>query len=257
MKKQNIFLSVIIPAYNEEENIKRGVLFEIYEYLRKQKFSWEVIVSDDGSTDDTRKLIKQEIKNLSHFRILENPHGGKPTALFYGISEAKGDYVLFTDMDQSTPITELTKLLNMLGKEAKVVIGSRGLSRENFPIYRRLGSIVFATIRRALILHDITDTQCGFKLFEKEVLQKAFPQLEFFKSKEKVAGWKVTSYDVELLHILEKMGCTIKEVTVDWNDRDVSTKKGGGLQKYVKESNEMFGQILRVRLNDMRGQYNQ
>jgi dolichyl-phosphate beta-glucosyltransferase len=250
-----IFLSIVIPVYNEEQNLKRGVLKEVYDYLKAQKYSWEVIVSDDGSTDNSKELIKKQIKNLRGFRILENPHGGKPSALLYGIQSAKGEYTLLTDMDQSTPVSEVSKLLEKVKTGSKVVIGSRGLARENFPVYRRLGSVVFATFRRTLILHDIADTQCGFKLFESTALKKAFPKLEFFKLKEKVVGWRVTSYDVELLHILEKMGYKISEVTVSWNDKDVSNSKGGGLQKYIKESKEMFGQILRVRKNDILGKY--
>lgn len=250
-----MYLSIIIPAYNEEENLKRGVLEEVWQYMRSQKYPWEVIVSDDGSTDNSKKIIQEQIKRLSGFRLLENNHGGKPEALQNGIDVAKGEYVLFTDMDQSTPIAEVSKLMEKVKQGAKVVIGSRGLSRENFPLYRRLGSVIFATVRRALILPDISDTQCGFKLFETKAVKKAFPKLEFFKTKEKVTGWKVTSYDVELLHVLEKMGYEIVEVTVEWNDKDVSNSKGGGLSKYIKESKEMFGQILRVRMNDMHGAY--
>jgi hypothetical protein len=106
-----------------------------------------------------------------------------------------------------------------------------------------------------MILPEIKDTQCGFKLFEALSLKKAFLMLEFFKKAERVVGWKVTSFDVELLHILKKMGCKIKEVKVVWNDRDKSTGKGGALQKYTKESYEMVMQILRVKLNDVRGLY--
>lgn len=251
-----MYLSVVIPAYNEEENLKRGVLQQVYDYLKKQKYSWEVLVSDDGSTDNSKKIAKEQIRLLKGFTLLENSHGGKPAALLHGINASKGEYILFTDMDQSTPVVELEKLLTKLDKKTNVVIGSRGLVRDNFPVYRRIGSIVFATVRRALILPDITDTQCGFKLFESKALKKAFPKLEFFESNEKVTGWKVTSYDVELLHILEKMGCTIAEVTVNWNDQDVSNSKGGALQKYVKESQEMFLQIFKVRANDLRGRYN-
>ncbi len=251
-----IFLSVVIPAYNEEANLKRDVLREVSDYLQKQKYTWEVLVSDDGSTDQSRVVAKEQVKNLKGFTLLQNKHGGKPAALLSGINASHGKYILFTDMDQSTPISELKKLVTKLDEKTKVVIGSRGLVRENFPIYRRLGSIIFATVRRAMILRGITDTQCGFKLFEGKALKKAFPKLDFFKNSDKVIGWKVTSYDVELLHILEKMGCSIAEVTVNWNDQDISESKGGALQKYIIESQEMFLQIFKVRVNDLRGRYN-
>lgn len=249
------FLSIIIPCYNEEANLKRGVLKEVYEYLKSKNFSWEVIISDDGSTDESVKLANKDISGLPGFKLFNNPHGGKPSALLYGVKAAEGKYILFTDMDQSTPIAQLNKLLPFVEKEFEVVIGSRGLVRKNFPLYRRLGAVVFTLIRRMLILPEISDTQCGFKLFEAKALKKAFPLLEFFRRKEEVKGWKVTSFDVELLHILKKMGCKIKEVTVTWDDKDISKAKGGGVSRYIKESKEMFWQVIGVKINELRGIY--
>lgn len=249
------YLTVIIPCYNEAANLKRGVLSEVSKYLKNKKFTWEVLISDDGSTDESISIIKKQLGNLSGFRLLENPHGGKPSALNYGITQSKGKYILFSDMDQSTPIAELDKLLLKVSEKNNIVIGSRGLVRRDFPLYRKLGAIVFATVRRFLILPEITDTQCGFKLFDASALKKSFPKLEFFRNKERVSGWKVTSYDVELLHILKKMGCKIVEVPVLWNDRDSSKSKGGMIGRYIRESKEMFWQILRVRVNDWKGLY--
>lgn len=253
---KKIFLSVIIPCYNEEANLNRGVLKEVNNYLKKQKFIWEVIISDDGSTDASQEIVKEQIKNLKNFKLIENKHGGKPSALIGGLKNAKGKWVLFTDMDQSTPIKELDKLLPFI-KNYCTVIGSRGLERKDFSIYRKLGSVVFLTFRRLLILPEIKDTQNGFKLFRKKDLSKAFPELEFFKTKQKTTGWKVTSYDVELLHILKKNGCNIKEVEVVWQDSDISKNKGSGIGRYMKESQEMLTQIIRVKLNDMKGMYNE
>lgn len=250
-----MYLSVIIPCYNEEENLKKGVLGDVYKYLSERKYTWEVIISDDGSTDNSRELIKEEIKKLKNIILMENPHGGKPSALLYGIRKAKGKYVLFADMDQSTPITELSKLIPFVKGGAGAVIGSRGLARKNFPFYRRLGAIVFITFRKILILPEINDTQCGFKLFKRDILLKSFPKLEFFRKNEKVKGWKVTSFDVELLHLVSKMEIPIEEVPVVWEDADESISKGGGLNRYLKESKEMLLQILRVKMNDLRGEY--
>lgn len=250
-----IYLSVIIPCYNEVGNLKRGVLKEVYDFLKTKKFSWEVIISDDGSTDESRELARKQINNWKNFRLLENPHGGKPSTLLHGIKSARGKYILFTDMDQSTPLDQVDKLLRYAKKGYEVVIGSRGLQRKNFPIYRRLGAVVFMAFRKSLILPEINDTQCGFKLFKADLLKKSFPKLDSFKRKENVKGWKVTSYDVELLHIIKKMRKKIKEVRVVWNDEDKSGSKGGHLQRYIRESMEMFKQILRVKLNDFRGHY--
>lgn len=249
-----LFLSIVIPCYNEEANLRRGVLKQVHDYLKKKNFSWEVIVSGDGSTDNSEELVKKQIKDFKGFRLLINTHGGKPSALSHGLKAAKGEWVLFTDMDQSTPIEELDKLLPYTDDYC-TVIGSRGLNRKNFSIYRRLGSIIFLTFRRVMLLPEIKDTQCGFKLFKRKELSIAFPELEFFKRSERTTGWKVTSYDVELLHILKKNGCSIKEVEVAWHDRDVSEGKGSGVGRYIRESQEMLRQILRVKLNDMKGMY--
>jgi len=257
MANKEVFLSVIIPCYNEEENIKKGVLIQVYNYLSKLKETWEVIVSDDGSSDESKRLIKEKISRYNNFTLLENSHGGKPSALWYGIQKAKGTHILFSDMDQSTPIRELSKLIPFT-KDATVgaVIGSRGLARKNFPFYRRLGAIVFITFRKLLILPEINDTQCGFKLFKKSVLLKTFPKLEFFRRKQKVKGWKVTSFDVELLHLISRLSYKIEEVPVLWQDTDTSISKGGGLERYLKESKEMLFQVLRVKINDIKGLYN-
>lgn len=246
-----IYLSVVIPCYNESENLKRGVLDEVYDFLKKQKFTWEVIVSDDGSTDDSREIVKKEIKNKKNFRLIENQHGGKPSAVWGGIKNSLGKYVLFTDMDQSAPLKEVLKLIPFF-EDYEVVIGSRGTGRENFDIIRKLGSSIFRIFRKSLMLRDINDTQCGFKAFRSDVAKKIFPMLQFFKQKIIVKGWKVTSFDVELLFIAEKLGHKVKEIPVEWKNEDTST---GKKKSYVKESKEMLQQILRVKLNDLQGLY--
>lgn len=246
-----IYLSVVIPCYNETENLQRGVLDEVNDFLVKQNFSWEVIISDDGSTDESKKIVSEQIKDKKNFRLIENPHGGKPAAVWGGIKNAGGEYVLFTDLDQSTPIEEILKLIPYFEKY-EVVIGSRGMERENFSILRKIGSNVFRVFRKTLMLRDINDTQCGFKAFQTIVAKKIFPMLQFFKKEETVKGWKVTSFDVELLFIAEKLGFKVKEVPVEWRDRDVAK---GKKKSYLKESKEMLMQILRVKLNDLRGLY--
>lgn len=251
----DISLSIIIPCFNEEKNLKREIFLQIKRYLVKQDFKWEVIISDDGSTDKSLEIIRSQIKGWKNFRVLANEHGGKPTALWNGIKAAKGNYVLFTDLDQSTPIQELTKLLPFLDKNVGAVIGSRGLVRKNFPVYRRMGSIIFMSFRKLFILPEIDDTQCGFKLFRKSVVAKAFPHLQYFSSGKKAVGWSVSSFDVELLHIVKKMGYKIEEVPVIWSDSDESESKGGGMSRYLNESKEMLLQIYRVKANELNGFY--
>ncbi len=252
---KNIFLTVIIPCYNESENIKKGVLKDVYDYLKNVEYSWEAIISDDGSTDESTKLIKERINKFQNFRLIKNPHGGKPSALKYGIDHALGKYVLFSDLDQSTPINQLDRLLPFVEDGYKAVIGSRGMQRKNFPVYRKLGSIIFSSFRKMFILREINDTQCGFKLFDRTLAIEAFPKLEYFRKNIKVKGWKVTSWDVELLHIMNKMGINIAEVEVEWKSEDDSANKGGQLSRYIKESWEMLFQIIRVKINDIWGFY--
>ena len=249
-------ISVIIPCYNESKNLQRGVLDEVYAYLRSQDVEWEVIIADDGSTDRSRELVEQIIADKPGFTLAVLPHGGKPAAIWGGLQRARGDAVLFTDMDQSTPIAELDKLLPWYRQGYDVVIGSRGTAREGFSVLRRVGSWVFRTMRSAFLLRHIHDTQCGFKLFRREPVIELFPQLQFFKEGAP-SGWKVTAYDVELLYLFERAGYTIKEVEVAWENRDVSDTKGQGgeLGRYMRESWSMAREVLRVNVNRLRGLY--
>jgi dolichyl-phosphate beta-glucosyltransferase len=252
MKTMKPLVTILIPNYNESENVHRGVLKDIVSYLKTQKYTWEIVISDDGSTDDSLILIKRYATTVPEIHVLENVHAGKPYALRAGIDGAKGEFVLFADMDQSTPISELAKLLPWTEQGYKVVIGSRGSSRGGTPLYRQLASVVFLLARRAILLPEIHDTQCGFKLLETGLAKKIFAKMRLFGRVNKAAGWKVTAYDVELLHVAKKMGEQIKEVRVDWKNEDTSSGKA---RNFLKESVEMFAEILRVRVNDMLGKY--
>ncbi len=248
------YLSIVIPCYNEEENLKTNVLNEVHDYLKDQAYAWEVIISDDGSTDKSMQIVENFVKKHQGFEILKNKHGGKPWAIWKGIEAAKGEVVVFTDMDQSTPINQLEKLLPFFDKGYKVVIGSRGLKREGAPLARQIMSLGFRMVRGAFVLPAINDTQCGFKAYKTKVVKEVFPKLQFFQEMDKeVKGWKVTAFDVELLFILKKWGYKIKEVVVNWKDRDLTT---GKMKNFSKESKEMAREILRVRLNDLKGEYN-
>lgn len=248
--KNKLFLSVIIPCYNEEKNLKRGVLDEVENYLQKQKFTSEVIISDDESTDNSRQFVKTYLEKHPRFRLLENKHAGKPFAVRSGIAKAQGEVVLFTDMDQSTPIKEFDKLLPFFQKGFDVVIGSRGQKREGFSLLRLVGSNVFRLIRQRLLLKKIVDTQCGFKAFKSQIARDLFSRLLIFKEAKETKGWKVGAFDVELLFIAQKKGYRIAEVVIDWEDKDVKKEK-----KYLKESREMLKEILRVKLNDLKKKY--
>jgi dolichyl-phosphate beta-glucosyltransferase len=251
------YLSVVIPCWNEEKNLETGVLDEVQAYLARQSYRWEVVIVDDGSTDDSKRLIEAFIHDQEGFRLLSIPHGGKPAAVWAGIQDARGQVVLFTDMDQSTPIEEVGKLLPWYAEGFDVVIGSRGMAREGASIVRQAGSVVFLTLRRLFLLRSIRDTQCGFKSCQRTAALDVFPRLQYFQQAERPTGWKVSAYDVELLHLFEQAGYRIKEVVVRWRNRDVSDTKGqqGELARYVHESLEMAKEVIRVKRNQLKGLY--
>ncbi len=245
-------ISIILPNYNEAENVSRGVLLHIVSYLKKQSYEWEMIVADDGSTDSSLAAISRFAARDERVRVLKLPHAGKPYALSAAIKAAKGQYVLFTDMDQSTPIEELGKLLPWTNKGFPVVIGSRGARRGGASLLRQTASVIFLVVRRVILLPEIKDTQCGFKLLDTKLARTIFSKMMLFKRENHVKGWKVTAYDVELLHIAKKLGNPIKEIRVAWRDEDTSSSKR---RNFIKESIEMLFEILRVRVNDLLGKY--
>ncbi len=245
------YLSVIIPMFNEEKNLKRGVLEEIDQYLKKQNYVNEVIISDDGSTDKSLKIVEKFGQYHSRFKIRKNKHAGKPFAIKSGLEKAQGEIILFTDMDLSVPIMEMEKLLPWFEKDFEIVIGSRGKERKRFPWYRKIISWGFRSFRQIFFLPKIIDTQCGFKAFKGKVGKEVFRKMRVFKQTSETKGWRVGAWDVEMLFVAEKKGYRIKEVPVAWEDRDV----GGKQKNFAKESKEMLLEILRVKINDWRGFY--
>jgi glycosyltransferase involved in cell wall biosynthesis len=248
-----MYLSVVVPCFNEQENIERGVLSQMTDFLAVQPYDSEIIISDDGSTDDSLRLTQEFARTHPTVRVLVNPHQGKPSALRSALSYVQGEIVLLTDMDQSTPLREVQKLLPHFDRGYDVVIGSRGVGRKNATLLRKLASRIFRAFRKSLILHDIEDTQCGFKAARREVMRKLFDRLQVFRDQQQtVQGWRVTAYDVELLFVAEKLGHRVKEVPVDWQQEDVAR---GKKKSFLRESREMLAEVLRVKWNDMRGVY--
>lgn len=247
-----IAVSVVVPCYNEAANLRRGVLREMREHLAARSFTYEVVISDDGSTDDSRSIVREQIADWPEFRLLENAHGGKAVAVWHGIRAAQGQIILFTDMDQSTPLHQIDRLLPHFDAGYDVVIGSRGMARQDFPLYRRLGSAVFATFRRLLLLRSVSDTQCGFKAMRTPVAQTLFPRVSEIQREGTVRGRRVTAFDVELLYLAERAGYRIREVTVDWCNRDVVK---GRVSNYLSESLDMARQVVRIKWKEIRGDY--
>ena len=258
-ERQQPILSVVLPCYNEQKNLERGVLDEVYQYLAGQALPWEVVIVNDESTDDSRRFIESYIQDKADFFLFDIPHGGKPAAVWEGIQQARGEMILFSDMDQSTPLHELDKLVPWYRAGFDVVIGSRQTTREGSSLLRKAGSFVFLTLRRLFLLPGIMDTQCGFKLCRRDVSLQIFPHLEFLRQQEQPTGWKVTAFDVEFLYLVDRAGYRIKEVLVSWRNRDESDTKSqqGELARYVQESINMGREVSRVKLNQIRGVYDQ
>ena len=144
-------LSVVIPSYNEMGNLQKGILNKIQKYLDRQTYNYEVIVVDDGSSDDSREFIKKFTREEKEFGLIENSHSGKAGAVTTGMLAAKGDYILFTDMDQATPIEELEKLMPFIEHGFDVVIGSRSSNRKGAPLTRKIMAKSMMVLRSAIV----------------------------------------------------------------------------------------------------------
>ncbi|MBI3485329.1 glycosyltransferase [Candidatus Daviesbacteria bacterium] len=245
----NLKLSVVIPAYNESVNIQRGSLDEVEGYLTKQKYNFEVLIVDDGSTDDTVSLIDRKIKNKKDFKLIKNSHGGKAIAVMSGLLMAKGKVVLFTDMDQATPLQEVEKFWEKFAEGFDIVIGSRQ-GRKGAPLVRKIAAYCFASIRNIVLGLPYIDTQCGFKAFTNQAIQEIFPTLSIHWKKVKESGAAVNAgFDVEVLFLAKKKNLKIAEVVVDWHH--VGTER----VQIIKDSIEAIKDILRIRLNDWQKKY--
>jgi glycosyltransferase involved in cell wall biosynthesis len=246
------YITVIIPAYNEEPNFNKGILDEVPAYLERQNYTYEVLIIDDGSTDDTAQLAEDFARKHKNIRVIKNPHEGKAETVKKGVEEATGEFILFTDFDQATPLSEIEKLLPFF-PQYDIVIGSRqlpGAKREKEPLHRHIMGIGFNLVVQTLAVRGIWDTQAGFKCFKGDVAKKLFKELKIYGKAKKVQGALVTAFDVELLFIAKKRGYKIKEVPIIWHH--VQTSRVSPL----KDSARMFRDVLKIRLNDIRGVYN-
>ncbi len=242
-------LSVVIPAYNEEYNLRTGVLDSVYDYLSRQKYQWEILFVDDGSTDDTVNLAENFAKKHSNFTVLIEPHRGKAGTVVSGMLRAKGDIVLFTDTDQATPIDQIEKILPKFNEGYDIVIGSRA-GREGAPIIRKIMASGFSILRNLVLQLPYKDTQCGFKAFKKEASTEIFKRMQIFNETDKASGASVTAgFDLEILYIARKLKLKVAEVPVDWHHKE------GTKVNPLKDSWEGFRDLVMVRINAIQGKY--
>ena len=235
------FLSVIIPAYNEEGRIAR-TLETVVRYIQGQGYSWEVIVADDGSEDGTAALVESAAKESPGIRLLGLSHGGKGSAVKGGMLEAQGQYRFIADADLSMPIEYLERFLPPHLTDCDVAIGSReapGAQRFQEPLRRHLMGRAYNWMVRLLAVRGLSDTQCGFKCFSAQAAQVLFPL-------QRSQGF---GFDVEILFLAQKMGMRIVEVPIDWYYH------GGSKINPLRDGFLMSKDILSVRWNDIKGRY--
>ena len=216
------FLSLVIPTYNEERRLTE-TLQTVAAYLSKQEYSSEVIVVDDGSTDGTRKVTRAFIAQHSQqppIRLIENDHRGKGYTVRTGMLSGEGKYILFTDADLATPITEMGKMVGALEAGKDIAIGSRegiGAVRINEPFHRHLMGRIFNLLVRLLSGLAYQDTQCGFKGFRREVAHDLFSRVQLYGADaQRIKGGAVTGFDVEVLYLALRAGYSIEEIPVRW-----------------------------------------
>jgi len=229
-------LSVVIPCYNEEQRLPRTIE-QVERFLDERKTDYELILVDDGSADGTRQVMDAAAARHASVRVEALPHNrGKGRALAVGVEAARGDEILVTDADLSTPIEELDKLQAALNAGAGVAIASRALRASRVevsqPIYRVLMGKGFNLIVQAVLLPGIWDTQCGFKLFRGDVAHRVFANLT-------TDGF---GYDPEVLFRARKQGVKIAEVPVVWRN-SAPTKVSP-----IKSSLDMLKHVVRLRL---------
>lgn len=221
----HVSISVVVPAYNERANLAKGSLEKLARFLGSRHPCFEVVVVDDGSTDGSLACLRDFVSVNPRFRLIEHQHVGKAGAVTAGVLATCGERILFTDMDQATPIVELEKLLPAFEQGYDVVIGSRANVREGAPLSRQVMARGMALLRSSLVgLTDIADTQCGFKLFSKRAAATIFAEYRaIHHGFRQISGSSVTaSFDVEILYLARWRGYRIKEVPVEWHYVDTN-----------------------------------
>lgn len=245
-----IRLSVVVPSYNESAQLKRVAIESIHDYLSKQDYGYEVLIVDDQSTNGTLGTVERQIKDKKGFRLLKNPHGGKAITVMTGLVQARGEIVLFTDMDQATPINSLSEILPKFDQGYDIVIGSRH-GRRGAPPVRKLASLIFSLLRNLILDLPFSDTQCGFKALKKTAIANIIPGMLARWQSARAAGAAVNAaFDIELLFIAKRRGFKIASVDVDWHH--VGNEKQVQL---VRDSLEAVRDMVKIRLNNLKGVY--
>jgi dolichyl-phosphate beta-glucosyltransferase len=235
--------SIIIPAYNESARVG-ATLEKVLSYVAKRGWDAEVIAVDDGSRDNTAQVIRNYAQNNPRLRLLQNPgNRGKGYSIRNGMLHGRGEVLLFSDADLSSPIEEADKLFAAIADGADIAIGSRwlrsDLQTQRQPVYRQLFGRAFNLLLRITLGLNFKDTQCGFKAFTREAAQTIFPL-------QRIERW---GFDPELLYLARKFGLRVAEIPVIWAHRE------GTRISPMRDGPQMFWEMLKIRWNGLSGKY--
>lgn len=235
------FLSIIIPAYNEEDRLPQ-TLEQVFSFLSTQSYSAEVFVVENGSRDRTYQIAQSFAERCSQLRVLRAPDRGKGLAVRLGMLEARGEYRFMCDADLSMPVSEINRFLPPILTDFDIAIASReapGAVRYNEPEYRHVGGRAVNMMIRLFALPGLHDTQCGFKCFRASVATELF-QLQTLD------GW---SFDIELLYLARKRGYKVVELPIPWYFNPESKLNT------ISDAAKMGLDILKIHSNALRGRY--
>ena len=236
------FLSIVIPAYNEERRIG-STLEVVLRYLGDKPYTWEVVVADDGSADGTADIVRRATEGgETRVRLLSLEHRGKGWAVRQGMAAAEGRYRFMADADMAMPIEQLGDFLDRIAEGYDIVIGSRQISgamRHGEPARRHLMGRVFNLAVKLLAVGGYEDTQCGFKCFRGEVADSLFKL-------QRIDGF---GFDAEVLYLAGLKGLRVLELPIDWYYQTASKVRP------LTDTYLMVGDILRIRLRRIMGSY--
>jgi dolichyl-phosphate beta-glucosyltransferase len=235
--------SIIIPAYNESARVGT-TLDKVLAHVAQLGWDAEIIAVDDGSRDNTVEIIRSYAEKNPRLRLLQNPgNRGKGYSVRNGMLHARGELLLFSDADLSSPIEEADKLFAAIAGGADIAIGSRWLRRDlqtqRQPFYRQIFGRIFNLMLRITLGLRFKDTQCGFKAFTRRAAKTIFPL-------QKIERW---GFDPELLYLARKLGFKVVEVPVEWAHSE------GTRISPLRDGTRMFAEMLKIRWNGLSGKY--